>query len=540
MRGLALLANALATGAALVVLITIFGPMSGAHFNPGVTFYFAPARRNRLGQRHGSMWWRNWPRAIAGRVAGACDVRHAGAGGLAQAARWRGRNGWPNCRHLRPAGDHCRRGRALRPRPPRSLVGLYITAAYWFTASTSFANPAVTLARALTDILRRHRARAACRDSSWRRSPPRWQALWFWAGFSTRRKNNLTRQGGNRCRGQGHRRPPNWRFAARGHVMTLDRRLLLGSLAALGGCAAPPGCRPGPRRPPPPLAPIRAHPDRLFDITVCLRPFRAAGPRLDAETIGDALVVHNYGHGGSGWSLSWGSAHAWRCGRRMAGSPREIAVIGCGALGLTAAILAQRAGVAGDDLCKELLPAGALGPRHRQLDARQPHRPEPRPPARLSPRCGRRWRAPAGKTYRDYLGLPGDPVVFRDRYTLSDVPFGAKPLPEPPGALDFAEYGDRIADLDAAQCRSAARRHSVPHQVCAAQFQPAVQHPRLCPHADDRLPPGRRQDRDARIPRPGRVRHAAAEGGDQLPRLWRARPDARTRASCRCAARSAG
>ena len=43
---------------------------------------------------------------------------------------------------------------------------------------------------------------------------------------------------------------------------------------------------------------------RLFDITVCLRPFRAQGPRIEAETIGDALVVHNYGHGGSGWSLS--------------------------------------------------------------------------------------------------------------------------------------------------------------------------------------------------------------------------------------------
>ena len=57
----------------------------------------------------------------------------------------------------------------------------------------------------------------------------------------------------------------------------------------------------------PMLAPIRAHTDRLFRITVCLRPFRANGPRIEVEHLGDKLVIHNYGHGGSGWSLSWGS-----------------------------------------------------------------------------------------------------------------------------------------------------------------------------------------------------------------------------------------
>src|SRR5579864_3276875 len=58
----------------------------------------------------------------------------------------------------------------------------------------------------------------------------------------------------------------------------------------------------------PPLALIRAHEDRLFRITVCTRPFRAAGPRIEVERVGNKLIVHNYGHGGSGWSLSWGSA----------------------------------------------------------------------------------------------------------------------------------------------------------------------------------------------------------------------------------------
>ena len=93
----------------------------------------------------------------------------------------------------------------------------------------------------------------------------------------------------------------------------------------------------------PKLYPIRAHVDRIFRVTVCLRPFRAAGPRLEVERVGDKTVVHNYGHGGSGWSLSWGSSSI-AVEKAMAAGEREVAVIGCGALGLTSAILLQRAG----------------------------------------------------------------------------------------------------------------------------------------------------------------------------------------------------
>jgi hypothetical protein len=95
-----------------------------------------------------------------------------------------------------------------------------------------------------------------------------------------------------------------------------------------------------------PIIPIRADMDRIFRITVCTRPFRPAGPRQDVERVGDKFVVHNYGHGGSGWSLSWGSADVVVRKVLAEGSgQREVAVIGAGALGLTAALTAQRAGL---------------------------------------------------------------------------------------------------------------------------------------------------------------------------------------------------
>src|SRR5260370_38905563 len=92
------------------------------------------------------------------------------------------------------------------------------------------------------------------------------------------------------------------------------------------------------------LVPVRASTDRITRITVCTRPFRAQGPRLDTEKVGSKLVVHNYGHGGSGWSLSRGSSSI-AVRKAIATGEREIAVIGCGALGLTSALLLQRFGV---------------------------------------------------------------------------------------------------------------------------------------------------------------------------------------------------
>jgi glycine/D-amino acid oxidase-like deaminating enzyme len=146
-----------------------------------------------------------------------------------------------------------------------------------------------------------------------------------------------------------------------------DRRRLLGhSLAAgglmsLSGCAgAGPGLASaarviGGRET---LMPMRASVDRITDIKVCLRPFRPQGPRLDAERLGDTLVIHNYGHGGSGWSLSWGSAEV-AVAKAAAALPDRVAVVGCGIIGLTSAVMAQRAGIQVTIYTKEVFRAPA-------------------------------------------------------------------------------------------------------------------------------------------------------------------------------------
>ena len=237
----------------------------------------------------------------------------------------------------------------------------------------------------------------------------------------------------------------------------VDRRRLIAvagglGLVGLGGCAVGRGSdvrvgpdvtvNIGPKR----FAPVRASLDRVFDVTVCLRPFRAQGPRLDTETIGDTLVVHNYGHGGSGWSLSWGSGTiALR--KAMASSPAEIAVLGCGALGLTAARLAQQAGAKVTIYARDLLPdtrsaraTGTWTPDSRIALA-----------DKVAPDFPALWEEMARisyHTYRSYLGLPGTPVEWQDRYYLSDD----DPSPQgessgAPQALPFAEYGDRILDI---------------------------------------------------------------------------------------------
>ena len=145
---LALLCNTVATGAALVVLITIFAPLSGAHFNPAVTLYFA--MRREIGWRDAMLYMAvQIIAAIAGvwlaHAMFSMPVIETSEKLRDGPAQWLSEFVATFGLLLTIAG--CER----KPDTTPALVGLYIAAAYWFTASTSFANPAVTIARSLTD-----------------------------------------------------------------------------------------------------------------------------------------------------------------------------------------------------------------------------------------------------------------------------------------------------------------------------------------------------------------------------------------------------
>lgn len=197
-----------------------------------------------------------------------------------------------------------------------------------------------------------------------------------------------------------------------------------------------------------PIIPIRAHVDRIFRITVCLRPFRPAGPRMDVERVGDKVVVHNYGHGGSGWSLSWGSADVVvRKALEAANGSREVAVLGCGALGLTAAITAQRAGLRVTIYAKE------RPPYVRSARATGSWTPDSRIAltSAASPEFAAQWEAMARTSfamYQSYLGMPGNPIEWTDRYMLSDHEQGQGGGQMRQSEVhDFAHYQERIADI---------------------------------------------------------------------------------------------
>jgi len=146
---LALLCNTLPTGAVLVVLISIFGPISGAHFNPAVSLVFT--LQGELRSREAMAYV---PAQIAGGIAGtfvahamfalplieaSLKVRTGGAQWLAEGVAAFG------------LVATILAGLKFNRMAVAWLVGLYITAAYWFTSSTSFANPAVAIARSLTN-----------------------------------------------------------------------------------------------------------------------------------------------------------------------------------------------------------------------------------------------------------------------------------------------------------------------------------------------------------------------------------------------------
>ncbi|ESQ88615.1 D-amino acid oxidase [Asticcacaulis sp. AC460] len=224
----------------------------------------------------------------------------------------------------------------------------------------------------------------------------------------------------------------------------MDRRHLFKTGLAAAGLTALPTLA----RADTPIVPIRVNEPDVFRTTVCLRPFRAAGPRIETETVGRKIVVHNYGHGGSGWSLSWGSAEA-AVKLAMQSSPEKIAVIGAGALGLTAAITAQRAGADVTIYARERFPfvrsaraTGTWSPDSRVAKA-----------ASVDAGFADRWERMARTSlamHRGFVGLAGNPVEWLDQYLVRRNP-SPPPEAQPPQQAEedpgFIYLENRLGDV---------------------------------------------------------------------------------------------
>ncbi|GGF18826.1 FAD-dependent oxidoreductase [Echinicola rosea] len=141
---------------------------------------------------------------------------------------------------------------------------------------------------------------------------------------------------------------------------------------------------------------------RIIKETVGLRPFRQSGPRIQSQNLGDKTIVHNYGHGGSGWSLSWGTAMLATELIEKTGT-KDIAVVGCGISGLSTARTLQNKGYRVTIYTKEVYPnvtsalaTGTWSPTSRLLD-----------PERLTPEFTVKFQKACQYSYDTFQRLLG-------------------------------------------------------------------------------------------------------------------------------------
>ena len=204
----------------------------------------------------------------------------------------------------------------------------------------------------------------------------------------------------------------------------MNRRTLLQAAAAAMGvsCTRASGTTtmPPPQPLAPQLAPVHVDADRIIRTVVGLRPFRPSGFRVEAERVGERVLVHNYGHGGAGVTLSWGTAHlAVEQIRNMEAT--RAAVLGCGVVGLSTALLLQEHGWDVTIYAKDLPPnttsniAGAQWAPYTVVD----------PPGRTPQFTEALQRAArfAYRRYQDYVGEEYG-VYWRSNYIAGDQPSG--------------------------------------------------------------------------------------------------------------------
>jgi glycine/D-amino acid oxidase-like deaminating enzyme len=220
----------------------------------------------------------------------------------------------------------------------------------------------------------------------------------------------------------------------------ISRRRIVASMALLpllGACAIP-GSKQQPRFYTPSGLPIRrvlVSPDRVIRTVVGLRPYRRSGFVVRAEKLGDKTVVHNYGHGGGGITLSWGTSHLAMDLALQTGH-RRCAVIGCGAVGLASAILMQRQGWDVTIYARDLPPRTTSNIAGAQWS-----------PASVFERDAvtetfyAELRVAMEHSYRYFQGLVGQRYGVRwvSNYMLSDRPFATTDL--------FARHSDMYPEF---------------------------------------------------------------------------------------------
>jgi len=196
----------------------------------------------------------------------------------------------------------------------------------------------------------------------------------------------------------------------------------LAAASVAGGCSSRPEPLAAVLPPKLGLSPVKVGKDRIIRTVVGLRPFRPSGFRVEKEKIGRKIVVHNYGHGGGGITLSWGTSHIAVEELFRDESPRgTVAVLGAGALGLATARLLQRRGVEVTIYAKDLPPrttsniaAGQWSPYFVSDFSKR------------SSRFKEQFARAARLSHRHFQDLLGDyyGVRFLMNYVLSDHPFG--------------------------------------------------------------------------------------------------------------------
>jgi hypothetical protein len=163
------------------------------------------------------------------------------------------------------------------------------------------------------------------------------------------------------------------------------------------------------------FARLKVSMDRVIKETVGLRPFRPSGFRLGCEQLGSKTIVHNYGHGGSGWSLSWGTGNIAADMAAQTGE-KKFAVLGCGVVGIATARLLQMRGFEVTIYTKDLPPkvtssmaTGTWSPSYTLAEADL-----------ITPEFAATWEKACLFSFRTYQNLLGfnDIVGWKDNYTL--------------------------------------------------------------------------------------------------------------------------